>query len=178
MPPSPPPPAPPPPWLLSSPVDDRKANDTRSGDPATGEGGLAETRAPTLLLLHACRPPLVVVAVDVDVALPEIPPNAWDSDTHERSTSKLVKTRAPEACLVMLDACVSRRKMWTSLSNIMAWGRRGCFCFPHDAPRLPCCSLVSSSLFLFFELSVLRDPRRSSTTTHLLSYMLLVQTAE
>lgn len=104
MPPSPPPPAPPPPWLPSSPAVDRKPNGTRGGKPTAGEGGLAGTtpNAPALLL-DACRP-LVVVAVDVDVALPETPPNAWDSDTHESSTTNRVKARAPEVCVIMLDA--------------------------------------------------------------------------
>lgn len=111
MPPSPPPPAPsPPPWLPSSPSVDRKPNGTRGGNPTIGEGGLAETRpnAPRLPVLHdACRPPLVVVAVDVDVALPEIPPNAWDSDTHESSINNLVKVPAPEVFVIMLGACLS-----------------------------------------------------------------------
>lgn len=110
MPPSPPPPTPsPPPWLPSSPAVDRKPNGTRGGNPTIGEGGLAETRpsAPRLPVLHACRPPLVVVAVDVDVALPDIPPNAWDSVTHESSTNNLVKVPAPEVCVIMIGACVS-----------------------------------------------------------------------
>lgn len=126
MPPSPPPPAPPsPPWP-PSPAVDLNPDDTRGGTPTTGEGDLAETRPnsrpgpPALLLLYAaCRPPLVV-AVDVDVALPEIPPNPRDSDTHESSTSKLVKARAPEVCgIITLDALFGCTSLLANLGGIV-----------------------------------------------------------